>query len=109
MPCRSISCSFLMSVNPIDRLAYRAGVTSAIVAPSSYGGSGLGVEFSLGAAHKLERGAILQEVTGVHVTVLQALLGPSVSTQIALLRRQLLRPVEGPSKEWFEKVTNVRH
>ncbi|KAJ7510407.1 hypothetical protein B0H11DRAFT_1187413 [Mycena galericulata] len=88
-------------------LAYRAGVTSAVVAPSLYGPftySGLGVEFSLGAAHKLERGAVLQEVTGVHFTVMQSF-GPSVSTQIALLRRQLLRPVEGPSKEWFGKVT----
>jgi hypothetical protein len=39
--------------------------------------------------------------------VLQALPGPSVGTQIALLRRLLLRPVDGPSKEWFLKVTNV--
>ncbi|KAJ6577401.1 carbohydrate esterase family 9 protein [Mycena capillaripes] len=87
-------------------LAYRAGVTSAIVAPTAYGVvGGLGVSFSLGAAHKLERGAVLQEVTGLHMNVLQALPGPSVSTQIALLRRLLLHPVEGPSKEWFEKVT----
>ncbi|KAJ7841313.1 carbohydrate esterase family 9 protein [Mycena olivaceomarginata] len=64
------------------------------------------VSFSLGAAHKLERGAVLQEVTAVHMKVLQSLPGPSVSTQIALLRRLLLRPVDGPSKEWFLKVTN---
>ncbi|KAJ6466602.1 carbohydrate esterase family 9 protein [Mycena vitilis] len=87
--------------------AYRAGVTSAIVAPTTYGVfGGLGVAFSLGAAHKLQRGAVLQEVTGIHMAVLQSLSGPSVSTQIALLRRLLLRPVEGPSKEWFEKITN---
>ncbi|KAJ7164022.1 carbohydrate esterase family 9 protein [Mycena crocata] len=88
-------------------LAYRAGVTSAIVAPSSYGVfGGLGVAFSLGAAHKLERGAVLQEVTAVHMRVVQSLSGPSVSTQIALLRRLLLRPVDGPSKVWFQKVTD---
>ncbi|KAJ6577402.1 carbohydrate esterase family 9 protein [Mycena capillaripes] len=89
-------------------LAYRAGVTSAIVAPTAYGVfGGLGVSFSLGAAHKLERGAVLQEMTGVHMTVMQSLSGPSVSTQIALLRRLLLRPVDGPSKTWFQKVTKV--
>ncbi|KAJ7454753.1 carbohydrate esterase family 9 protein [Mycena latifolia] len=88
-------------------LAYRSGVTSAIVAPTSDGVvGGLGVAFSLGAAHKLERGAVLQEVTGVHMEVLQSLSSPSVSTQIALLRRLLLRPVDGPSKVWFDKVTN---
>ncbi|KAJ7164026.1 carbohydrate esterase family 9 protein [Mycena crocata] len=88
-------------------LAYRAGVTSAIVAPTSYGVfGGLGVSFSLGAAHKLERGAVLQEVTAVHMRVMQVLPGPSVSTQIALLRRLLLRPVDGPSKVWFQKVTD---
>ncbi|KAJ6630996.1 carbohydrate esterase family 9 protein [Mycena sp. CBHHK59/15] len=88
-------------------LAYRAGVTSAITAPTAYGVfGGLGVSFSLGAAHKLERGAVLQEVTGVHMNVLQSLSEPSVSTQIALLRKLLLRPVDGPSKVWFQKVTN---
>ncbi|KAJ7678489.1 hypothetical protein B0H17DRAFT_1206732 [Mycena rosella] len=69
-------------------LAYRAGVTSAIVAPTSYGVVGG------------------WEVTGVHMRVMQSLSGPSVSTQIALLRRLLLRPVDGPSKVWFNKVTN---
>ncbi|KAJ7183153.1 carbohydrate esterase family 9 protein [Mycena filopes] len=87
--------------------AYRAGVTSAIVAPTSYGVfGGLGVAFSLGAAHKLERGAVLQEVTGVHMAVMQSFSVPSVSTQIALLRKLLLRPVDGPSKEWFQKVAD---
>ncbi|KAK7032843.1 carbohydrate esterase family 9 protein [Favolaschia claudopus] len=88
-------------------LAYRAGVTSAIVAPLAPGVfGGLGVSFSVGAAHKLQPGAVLQEVTGLHMKVMQLLPGPSVSTQIALLRRLLLRPVDGPSKEWFEKVVN---
>ncbi|KAJ7086089.1 carbohydrate esterase family 9 protein [Mycena belliarum] len=73
-------------------LAYRAGVTSVIVAPTSQSAlGGLGVSFSLGAAHRLQRGAVLHEVTGVHMAVRQSS-GPSVSTQIALLRRLLLRP-----------------
>ncbi|KAJ7164020.1 carbohydrate esterase family 9 protein [Mycena crocata] len=88
-------------------LAYRAGVTSAIVAPTMRGVfGGLGVAFSLGAAHKLERGAVLQEVTAVHMRVMQSLSGPSVSTQIVLLRRLLLSPPNGSSKMWFQKVTN---
>ncbi|KAJ7220042.1 carbohydrate esterase family 9 protein [Mycena pura] len=87
-------------------LAYRAGVTSGIVAPTSTGVfAGLAVSFSLGAAHKLERGAVVQEITALHVSVSMSL-EPSVSTQIALLRRQLLRPLDGVSKAWFEKVTN---
>ncbi|KAI0305776.1 carbohydrate esterase family 9 protein [Multifurca ochricompacta] len=71
-------------------LAYRAGVTRAIVAPSHTGFvGGLGVEFSLGARHKLENGAVNQEVTGLHVSILQRSRKPSVSTQIAVLRQWL--------------------
>ncbi|KAJ7284617.1 carbohydrate esterase family 9 protein [Mycena rebaudengoi] len=88
-------------------LAYRAGVTSAITSPTADGViSGLGVFFSLGAAHKLQRGAIITEATAVHVNVLQSLPGVSVSTQIALLRKLLLRPINGPSKVWFQKVAD---
>lgn len=83
-------------------------MTAGIVAPTVEGVfGGLGVGFSLGAAHKLERGAIIQEITAIHMTATRSLSGPSVSTQIALLRRLLLRPVDGPSKRWFQKVTNV--
>ncbi|THH19962.1 hypothetical protein EW146_g1322 [Bondarzewia mesenterica] len=73
-----------------ELLAYRAGVTQAISAPShkEFLG-GLGTSFSLGAFNKLERGAIIQEVTGLHVAVRHFGV-PSVSTQIAALRRLLL-------------------
>lgn len=115
MLCMPLGSLSIHAAYLVGRLAYRAGVTSAVVAPTTPGifaglsgvFGGLGVSFSLGAAHKLERGAVLQEVTGVHMRVMQALPGPSVSTQIALLRRLLLRPVDGPSKEWFLKVTNA--
>ncbi|KAG5639408.1 hypothetical protein H0H81_002940 [Sphagnurus paluster] len=85
-------------------LAYRVGVTSGITAPTHKNFySGLGVSFSLGAAHKLEAGAVIQEVTAVHVSV-RHFSKPSVSTQIATLRRLLLGPQEGASGYWFQKV-----
>ncbi|KAJ3802991.1 carbohydrate esterase family 9 protein [Lentinula aff. detonsa] len=85
--------------------AYRAGVTTGITAPSHYGFSfGLGTAFSTGASHKLESGAVIQEVTALHTSI-----GfddtPSVSTQIATLRRLLLTPPEGPAGVWFKRVS----
>ncbi|KAN0129746.1 carbohydrate esterase family 9 protein [Lactarius tabidus] len=71
-------------------LAYRAGVSRAITAPSHSGFlGGLGVEFSLGARHKLEKGAVHQDVTALHLSIVHGTMWPSVSTQIAVLRRQL--------------------
>ncbi|CAK5268643.1 unnamed protein product [Mycena citricolor] len=71
-------------------LAYRAGVTSAIVAPSgSQFFHGLSVAFSLASAHKLQSGAILQETVAVHVS-LSPSFSASISTQVALLRKILL-------------------
>ncbi|KAG5220249.1 carbohydrate esterase family protein [Salix suchowensis] len=57
--------------------------------------SGLGTAFSLSAKHKLEQGSIVKEVTGFHIAVRHNSKGPSISTQIALLRRLLLAPVDG--------------
>ena len=92
----------------LDSLAYRAGVTTGITAPTHnrfYGG--LGVSFSLGAVHKLEDGAIIQEVTGLHVSVRHFGQTPSVGTQIATLRRSLLEPSDGQTGQWFKEVTEV--
>ncbi|KAH8825118.1 carbohydrate esterase family 9 protein [Flagelloscypha sp. PMI_526] len=87
-----------------ELLAYvYGGVTTAVSAPRSYGFfSGLGVAFSLGADHKLEKGAVVQDITAVHITV-SHLFGskPSVSTQIGVLRKLLLE-----DQEWFGKVAN---
>ena len=60
---------------------------------------GLGVSFSLGAPHKLAPGALVQSVTAIHVEI--AHVGaPSVSTQIAALRKLLLGLVpEDPDVE----------
>lgn len=86
-------------------LAFRNGVTSGVAAPDHakfY--SGLGVSFSLNANHKLEDGAIIKDVTGVHVS-LRHFSKPSVSAQMAALRRLLLGPSNGASGHWFAKVT----
>jgi len=73
-------------------LAYRAGVTKAIVAPVHSGFyGGLGTSFSTGAAHKLEDGAVVQEITALHVSVGHFGGKPSISTQIAALRGLLLK------------------
>lgn len=72
-------------------LAYRAGVTKAVVAPVHYGFlGGLGTSFSTGAIHKLVDGAVIQEVTALHFSIGHFASGPSISTQIAALRRLLL-------------------
>ncbi|KAH9001980.1 carbohydrate esterase family 9 protein [Lactarius hatsudake] len=71
-------------------LAYRAGVSRAFTAPSHSGFiGGLGVEFSLGAGHKLEKGAVHQDVTALHLSIVHGTMQPSVSTQIATLRQRL--------------------
>ncbi|KIJ61513.1 hypothetical protein HYDPIDRAFT_31124 [Hydnomerulius pinastri MD-312] len=87
-------------------LAYRAGVSTSVTAPISEGLlAGLATHFSLGAKHQLEREAVLQDVTAVHVAI-QHSGGASVSTQIAALRRLLLGPHVGERGTWFEAVTN---
>ncbi|KAF8893820.1 hypothetical protein BD779DRAFT_1435509 [Infundibulicybe gibba] len=81
-------------------IAYRAGVTTAITAPNSRGFlSGLSVAFNTGSAHKLARGAVLQDVTALHVTV-----GPGASTDIAALRNLLSGGGRGTLAEKFDDV-----
>ncbi|KAH9831128.1 uncharacterized protein C8Q71DRAFT_305682 [Rhodofomes roseus] len=87
-------------------LAYRHGVTVAVSAPihSSFLG-GLSTAFSLGAPHKLQKGAVVQEVTAVHVKLAPEGV-PSVSTQVATLRHLLLNPTDGDAAKYFRLVTN---
>ncbi|EJD04405.1 composite domain of metallo-dependent hydrolase [Fomitiporia mediterranea MF3/22] len=86
-------------------LAYRAGVTIGVTSPLHNGIlSGLSTAFSLGTAHKLEKGALLQEVAAVHVTVGHSVGSGSVSTQVAALRRLLLEPGSGEAGKWFKAV-----
>ncbi|KAF4615672.1 hypothetical protein D9613_012510 [Agrocybe pediades] len=71
-------------------LAYRGGVTTAVTAPVGNGFlQGISAAFSVGAPHALERGAVVQEETALHITI-SHLLSASVSTQIAALRKLLL-------------------
>ncbi|KAG6849988.1 hypothetical protein H0H93_002778 [Arthromyces matolae] len=84
-------------------LAYRAGVTKAIVAPASGGLlSGLSTAFSTGAAHKLTPGAVVRDITALHVAVDDSSI--SISTQIATLRRLLLGEGGGELGERFVEV-----
>ncbi|KAF8750694.1 Carbohydrate esterase family 9 protein [Rhizoctonia solani] len=72
-------------------LAHRAGVTTAVSAPVSSGlFSGASVAFRTGASHKLEDGAIVNSAPALHLTVGHGS-SVSVSTQIATLRRLLLK------------------
>ncbi|KAJ6595658.1 composite domain of metallo-dependent hydrolase [Mycena vulgaris] len=86
-------------------LAYRDGVASAITAPAGYGVfQGLSVAFSLGARHKLEKGAVLQDVAAVHISI-SPRFASSVSTQIATLRRLLLGPPKSENEFSFTQAT----
>ena len=90
------------------RLAYREGVTIGVIAPQSGGFlQGLSTAFSIGAAHKLEKGAIVQTGGAVHISI-HPVGKPSVSTQIAALRRLLLHQTPGELGRWFEKIRKVR-
>ncbi|KAI0361764.1 carbohydrate esterase family 9 protein [Trametes cingulata] len=85
-------------------LAYRSGVTTGIVAPQSAGFlAGLNTAFSTVARHKLEKGALVQEIGGLHVSI-HPVGTPSVSTQIAALRRLLLGKTTGELKHWVDKI-----
>lgn len=67
--------------------------------------SGISVAISLGAAHRLEKGAVAQRVVALHVSIERGL-RESVSTRVAALRRLLLNwDVSG---EWFAKAAKVR-
>jgi len=68
--------------------------------------SGLGTMFSLGVSHKLKQGAVIQKVTGMHVSVWH-FSKLSISTQIAALRKLLLDPQQTSASDWFKKVTAV--
>lgn len=88
------------------RLAYRAGVTTGITAPSSSGFlAGLSTVFSTGAAHKLSKGAVAQSVAALHIAV--GFSSPSTSTQIAVLRRLLLGGGKGDLGARFKDIVRV--
>ncbi|KAG9226462.1 hypothetical protein CCMSSC00406_0005871 [Pleurotus cornucopiae] len=72
-------------------LAYRGGVTQAIVAPvGSRFVFGFATAFSTAASNALEQGAVIQNTTALHMSITHQN-DISVSTQIAALRRSLLQ------------------
>ncbi|KAK2463226.1 hypothetical protein APHAL10511_004881 [Amanita phalloides] len=84
-------------------LAYRAGVTSGIVAPVSFGLiSGLSTFFDTGAPHRLANSAVLQETAAFHVAIGTS--GASISTQIAALRHLLLGNGEGNLAQQVQRI-----
>jgi hypothetical protein len=88
------------------RLAYRAGVTAGITAPSTDGFlSGLGTAFGTGLPHRLAKGASLQGVTALHFDVTS--LKPSMSTHIAALRNLFLGQIEGELAVQTKEVVSV--
>lgn len=100
-----------MLIQSLHSLAYRAGVTSGITAPSHRGFlGGLSASFSTGVLHKLKNGAVIQAVNALHVSVGHFGKTPSVSTQIAALRRLLLYPdesYESDTGRYFREVRAV--
>ena len=98
------------------RSAYEAGVTYAVASLASYSGliGGLSATIRTGSHHALEKGAVIQEVTALHVTVHTPWGSGSVSisTQIKVLRNLLLGSHGGVTSDsatgyWFGKVTRV--
>lgn len=77
--------------------------------------SGLSATIRTGARHALEKGAVVQEVTALHVTIERNPSEPgyvSTSTQINVLRNLLLDSHKGVANDsntghWFGKVTGV--
>ncbi|KAK0220507.1 carbohydrate esterase family 9 protein [Armillaria fumosa] len=94
----------LQFASPDMLLAYRGGVTNAVTAPESSGFlSGLSAAFTTGAAHKLEKGAVIQDVAALHVMV--SMSSPiSISTQLSALRRLLTGETHGELGAQFKKV-----
>lgn len=71
--------------------------------------AGLSTAFSLSAAHKLERGAVIKDVVAFHVAIWHTFTGvPSVSSQIAALRKALMQESKGEVGVWTQQVREVR-
>lgn len=51
----------------------------------------------------MEKGALIQEIAGLHISI-GHFLRPSVSSQVAALRRLLLGPITGTIGAYFHKV-----
>ncbi|KAF7969725.1 hypothetical protein HWV62_26136 [Athelia sp. TMB] len=90
-------------------LAYHSGVSTGIVAPTSYGFlSGLSVAFNTGSAHRLQLGAVVQDVAALHLNIGHYTTRPSISTQVGALRGFLFgERLEGDLAVAFHQVSSV--
>lgn len=69
---------------------------------------GLSATFRTGASNAMERGAIVKDVTALHVAVGRLQDFASLSTQIFTLRKLLLGgQMDGQYESWFEKAAKV--
>lgn len=81
-------------------------MTTGVTAPSSNGFfSGLSTAFNTGLPHRLAKGAVVQDIAALHITIDSH--KPSVSTQIAALRNLLQGGGEGELATRFEDVVQV--
>ena len=124
MPCQYYLSSVHIATNMStwSSTAHRSGVTLATVSLTRragiFGGEtsfigGLSATFRTGAAHAMQRGAVVQNVAALHVTLgkpqplsrLDSQIGASVSEQVATLRRLLFgfEPIETETGRWFKK------
>ncbi|KAG8892176.1 hypothetical protein FRB99_002905, partial [Tulasnella sp. 403] len=88
-------------------LAHRNGVTTSVASPLSRSLiAGLSVAFRNAAGHALEPGAVIQNITALHVTISPADKKPSLSTQIGLLRQILLSSDESKITGWFRQAAS---
>ncbi|CAG8484063.1 3339_t:CDS:2 [Funneliformis caledonium] len=92
-------------------VAYKAGVLSSITSPLSFGLiKGISVAFKTGSHTVLDEESIIESETALHVqigTLFKNAYIPSVSSQIGLLRRTLLKAVFKPTKRnIYSKVAN---
>lgn len=83
-------------------------MTGSITPPVSNGVlGGLSTAFYTGAAHKLEKHAVVQRVTALHVALHDMGSTPSISTQVAALRKALKGGLGGESGEWYKAAAKV--
>lgn len=81
-------------------------MTIGVTAPSSRGFlAGLSTAFNTGLPHRLAKGAIVQDVAALHVSIDSS--SPSVSTQIAALQNLLQGGGKGQLAARFEEVVQV--
>ena len=64
---------------------------------------GLSAAFSLGSPNRLITSAIIKRVAALHVSIVDRVNEPSISTQIAALRSLLLGKGKGDVGEYFNK------